>query len=41
MRIGYARVSTLDQDNTAQIKALNAAGYSRRRRRRAVGTVQN
>jgi DNA invertase Pin-like site-specific DNA recombinase len=29
MRIGYTRVSTQDQDNTAQIAALNAAGCGR------------
>jgi DNA invertase Pin-like site-specific DNA recombinase len=29
MRIGYSRVSTQDQDNTAQIAALNAAGCGR------------
>lgn len=29
MRIGYASVSTQDQDNTAQIAALNAAGCGR------------
>lgn len=29
MRIGYDRVSTQDQDNTAQIAALNAAGCGR------------
>ena len=29
MRISYARVSTQDQDHTAQIVALNAAGCGR------------
>lgn len=29
MRIGYARVATQDQDNSAQIAALNAAGCGR------------
>jgi DNA invertase Pin-like site-specific DNA recombinase len=29
MKIGYARVSTQDQDNQAQIKALHQAGCER------------
>jgi DNA invertase Pin-like site-specific DNA recombinase len=41
MRIGYARVSTDDQDNTIQVEALERAGCSTIRQEKASGTSTN
>ena len=41
MLIGYARVSTLDQNPQLQIEALNEAGVKRYLRKKYQGQVQN
>lgn len=41
MKIGYARVSTSDQDNAIQVEALERAGCSTIRQEKASGTSTN